>query len=278
MRGGPTHARAGTASAWAALASLALAACFGSDDSGAAGTSAGGSAGGAAGTAGVSGHTVTGTSTGGSSSQISTAGMSGGGSGGIGGDSAGTGSTGRDGDRSAGISDADAQMYCATCNENEGCGYPAPGAAHPECVGCAAVQCELVTCAEGETLEIPPGRCCSVCVPPGSEVASCDGVPQCAGAVCTEGADCCDTDGNYFECSCVGIEGCVLLLHCAVNEPYGCAQVSEGVPVDPNNPPPSVCGCQVECGTQFRIANAAGGTWPNGSLKGVFTCASGPPP
>ena len=60
---------------------------------------------------------------------------------------------------------------------------------------------------------------------------------------------------------------------------WGCRSVTQGIPPDPNNPPPVVCGYIPTCSSeQNLVATLDEGTWPDGSRKGIFICSSDLPP
>lgn len=59
--------------------------------------------------------------------------------------------------------------------------------------------------------------------------------------------------------------------------PFGCETRSQGVAPARGETIPKVCGCVPRCPPSSRvlISREAGGKWPDGSLKGRFTCATG---
>lgn len=135
--------------------------------------------------------------------------------------------------------------------------------------GCAPA-CPTHNCPGAEVYD--PKSCCMVCV----DTSACDGVPICAEGADCNGVACCDEVGNYFDCYCGNIN-CSLSLRCPEGTQYGCSPPTQGA--EPPEPPPDVCGCQPDCPDgQYLIANAAAGTWPNGSQRGTFTCSKYLPP
>lgn len=58
---------------------------------------------------------------------------------------------------------------------------------------------------------------------------------------------------------------------------WGCSHITSGAEPDENEP--KVCGCIPDCNIGSWISSRRGeGTWPDGSLRGIFTCTSGDPP
>ena len=162
------------------------------------------------------------------------------------------------------------------------------------------VDCAVEECADGHYV-IPEGECCPVCVPDGcgnacpiydcagptvydpktccmvcADTSACAGVRTCDPNADCGGAACCDEAGNYFDCYCGNIT-CSLNLRCPDGTSYGCAPPTQGA--EPPVPPPDVCGCMPDCPMgYFLIANAEGGTWPDGSQRGTFSCSTSLPP
>lgn len=98
-------------------------------------------------------------------------------------------------------------------------------------------------------------------------------------------------DGDVYEYSCGGMvkikdcdygcrDGACIESQttCAPNKTYGCQPVTQGGYTD--EPAPTVCGCMpIQCQEgEHLIASMAQGTWPDGSLKGVFNCTEDFPP
>ena len=64
-----------------------------------------------------------------------------------------------------------------------------------------------------------------------------------------------------------------------IEDKWGCGPVTQGIAPDPNNPAPTVCGYIPVCPREQNLIVSLGqGTWPDGSLKGVFSCSSELPP
>jgi hypothetical protein len=63
---------------------------------------------------------------------------------------------------------------------------------------------------------------------------------------------------------------------CPAGRHFGCASRSQGAAPRPGQQIPQVCGCLPTCplSQHVLIASDAGGTWPDGSRKGRFTCSS----
>lgn len=67
---------------------------------------------------------------------------------------------------------------------------------------------------------------------------------------------------------------------CPAGRAWQCRIVTQGAAPSPDNPAPTVCGCApTSCPAgQFLVTSAAEGKWPDGSLKGSFSCSSNLPP
>lgn len=216
--------------------------------------------------------------------------------GGTGGSAAGAGGTGID--RCAAVDCADVACdvgYESYTPEGQCC----PTGCRPATNACN-VDCAVEECSDGHYV-IPEGECCPVCQHDGcgnecptydcagpmvydpktccmvcADTSACMGVAPCAAEVDCAGAACCDEHGNYFDCYCGNIS-CSLNLRCPDGTRYGCSPPTSGA--EPPVPPPDVCGCMPACPDGlFLIANAASGTWPDGSQRGTFSCSSELPP
>jgi hypothetical protein len=62
---------------------------------------------------------------------------------------------------------------------------------------------------------------------------------------------------------------------CPAHRHFGCEMRSQGMAPAPGERIPEVCGCIPRCPRRrpILIAQETDGTWPDGSLKGTFTCA-----
>lgn len=154
---------------------------------------------------------------------------------------------------------------CPSCGVVGTAGAGGSGGAGGTAGDCPTVECD------GTPFEFDANGC-RVC----SEANACDAVATCVPNTDCGGVACCDELGNYFDCEC-GNVNCALSLHCPDGTGYGCAPPTQGE--QPPVPPQEVCGCMPDCPNgQFLIANAASGTWPDGSPRGTFTCSVGLPP
>ena len=64
--------------------------------------------------------------------------------------------------------------------------------------------------------------------------------------------------------------------HCPAHRHFGCEARSQGMAPAPGETIPEVCGCIPSCSASHGvlIAQEAEGTWPDGTLKGTFSCAA----
>jgi hypothetical protein len=64
--------------------------------------------------------------------------------------------------------------------------------------------------------------------------------------------------------------------HCPAGRPFRCETRSQAVAPAHGEQIPGVCGCVPRCppSQPVLIAHDAGGRWPDGSLKGAFSCST----
>ncbi|MBX4196676.1 hypothetical protein KW805_03745 [Candidatus Pacearchaeota archaeon] len=67
---------------------------------------------------------------------------------------------------------------------------------------------------------------------------------------------------------------------CGMGNQFRCMMTSQGTLYDPDNPPPTVCGCApTTCPIGYGLlVGIAEGNWPDGSRKGMFSCTNEWPP
>lgn len=95
-------------------------------------------------------------------------------------------------------------------------------------------------------------------------------------AICPTAGAC--NSGYHLDSSCRCVQNNTTSGVCSPqSQNFTCSMVSQGSAYDPNNPPPTVCGCKPSscpADRRYLMVDFVSEKWPDGSQKGNFYCSS----